>query len=245
MLGPQDSRSRAYYDSFAERYDDPRGGSEPGGYHDLIDDLEVEIVERFGRGADLLEVGCGTGLLLERFARFARSAKGIDLSPGMLARARDRGLEVAEASATELPFEDASFDLVCSFKVLPHVPDIDRAISEMFRVTRPGGFVVAEFYNPRSVRALAKRIAGARPVAEGVREDAVHTRFDTPEQAARRAPPGARVVTVRGIRILTPAAAALRVPVVGRMLVRAEHLLADGPLARFGGFYVVVWQKPS
>src|SRR6185436_4605752 len=96
--------TRAYYDEFSHRYDARRGGAEPGGYHDLIDDLEVGFTKRFGEGRDVLEVGCGTGLLLLRISRFARSARGVDLSPGMLARARERGLDVTEGSATVLPF---------------------------------------------------------------------------------------------------------------------------------------------
>src|SRR6185437_1272651 len=110
------SETRAYYDGFAARYEDRRDGRDEGGYHDLLDELEVGFVERFGRGGDVLEVGCGTGLLLRRIAGFARSARGVDLSPGMLEKARARGLDVVEASATELSFADGSFDVVCAFK---------------------------------------------------------------------------------------------------------------------------------
>lgn len=92
--------TRRYYDEFAAHYDDARGGRVEQGYHDLIDDLEIDFLARFGRGATVLEVGCGTGLLLERIARFAKSAEGVDLSPAMLARAKSRGLDVREASAT-------------------------------------------------------------------------------------------------------------------------------------------------
>ncbi|MEP7120999.1 MAG: methyltransferase domain-containing protein, partial [Byssovorax sp.] len=105
--GAELSATRAYYDEFAARYEAGRDGHDPGGYHDLVDDLEVDLVERYGGGRDVLEVGCGTGLLLRRIARFAASARGIDLSPGMLAQARERGLDVVEGSATQLPFPDA------------------------------------------------------------------------------------------------------------------------------------------
>src|SRR6204780_4787630 len=120
--------TRAYYDEFSHRYEDERRPRRPDGYHALIDDLEVDLVERYGAGGDVLECGAGTGLLLERFARFAKSARGIDLSPGMLEGARARGLDVREASVTSIPFDDASFDVTCSFKVLAHVPDIGRAL---------------------------------------------------------------------------------------------------------------------
>jgi len=235
--------TRAYYDEFSHRYEDKRGGREPDGYHDLIDALEVELVERYAAGADVLEVGCGTGLLLERFARFARSARGVDLSPGMLARARARGLDVAEASATELPFPDASFDVACSFKVLPHVRDITKALAEMTRVVRPGGHVIAEFYNPHSLRALAKRLGPAGAISDQTREDAVFTRFDSPDAVARMAPAGTTMIAARGVRIVTPTAGALKIPVVARLLTRAERALCDTPLRRFAGFYIAIYRR--
>lgn len=238
-----ESTSRSYYDEFAKRYDDRRGGRVRDGYHDLIDDLEVGFVRPFASGRDLLEVGCGTGLLLERFAAMCKTAKGVDLSPGMLEKAKQRGLDVVEGSATALPFEDASFDVAVSFKVLAHIPDIRTALSEMTRVVRPGGHVIAEFYNPRSVRALAKRLAGPLPVGDAIKEDVVYTRFDKPEDIPSLAPSNVRVVAQRGIRIVTPAAKVLELPVVGEAFRRAEHMLCDGPLARLGGFYVVALRK--
>jgi len=243
MTGSEDVRSKRYYDEFSRRYDDRRGGREPGGYHDMLDDLEVDLVERYGRGKEVAEIGCGTGLLLERFARFASHAKGVDLSPGMLEKASERGLDVSLGSATELPWADDSFDVACSFKVLAHVPDIDVALREMTRVVRPGGYVLAEFYNPRSLRAAAKRLAGAQNVGAALKEDAVFTRFDSPEDVVRRTPAGTDLVATRGIRIVTPTALAMRVPVLRDALRFAENALADTAFARFAGFYVAVWKK--
>ncbi|AKT39661.1 class I SAM-dependent methyltransferase [Chondromyces crocatus] len=240
---PHLAATRSYYDEFAARYEDRRGGKDPGGYHDLVDDLEVDFVRRFGDGRDVLEVGCGTGLLLARIQSFARTASGVDLSPGMLERARARGLDVQEGSATSLPFPDASFDVACSFKVLAHVEDIRGALAEMARVVRPGGHVLAEFYNPWSFRGLAKRLGPAGAISATTREDAVYTRFDTPEQAERYLPPGLRLVDARGVRIVTPAAIAMRVPVLRNALRRAEWALCDSPLHRLGGFWIAAAQK--
>jgi ubiquinone/menaquinone biosynthesis C-methylase UbiE len=243
MRTNSDDQSRRYYDEFATRYDDRRGGNEPGGYHDLLDDLEVDTVHRYAREKDLLEVGCGTGLLLARFAEFARSAQGIDLSPGMLEKAKARGLSVTLGSATSLPFADASFDVACSFKVLAHVPEIGAALAEMTRVVRPGGFVIAEFYNPWSLRYAAKKLAGARPTSGTFKEDAVFTRFDSPTDVVSLTPAGTRLVATRGIRVVTPAAFVFRVPALARGFRRAEEALADSPLKRFAGFFVAVWQR--
>ncbi len=238
-----DHATRAYYDEFSARYEDQRKPNSADGYHALVDDLEVELCERYGNGRDVLECGCGTGLILERIARFAKRASGIDLSKGMLERAHARGLDVREGSVTQLPFEDASFDVTCSFKVLAHVPDIGKALAERARVTRPGGFLLAEFYNPLSLRGLAKRFGPAGKISERTRESAVYTRFDAPWVLPRIVPAGTKIVAARGIRIVTPAAAAMRVPGLSGMLKRAERLLCDSRAAVLGGFYVAVIRK--
>jgi len=232
--------NKTYYDDFANWYERERGQ----GYHQMLDDLEVELVHRYGDGKDVLEVGCGTGLILERVAQFARRAVGIDLSAGMLAKAQERGLEVQEASATDLPFPDASFDVAYSFKVLAHVEDIQRAMSEMARVVRPGGWVLAEFYNERSLRRLVKALKPATAVSATTNDEAVYTRYDTVEQVKSYLPPQLEWVTSRGIRIVTPVAAVHRVPVLGAAVRFAEHRLADLPFAReLGGFLVAVARR--
>jgi ubiquinone/menaquinone biosynthesis C-methylase UbiE len=239
-----DHDTRSYYDEFSKTYETHRRPNDASGYHALVDDLEVELTERYGAGKDVVECGCGTGLILERIARFARSATGIDLSPGMLSVARSRGLDVQEGSVTELPFADASFDVACSFKVLAHVPDIGRALAEMTRVVRPGGVVLAEFYNPWSMRGLAKRVYAGK-ISDRTKESAVYTRFDSPGSLPKILPPNTRLEAARGIRIVTPAAAAMKIPGLRGMLRSAERLLCDSPASRFGGFYVAVIRKGS
>ncbi|HTE50643.1 MAG TPA: class I SAM-dependent methyltransferase [Kofleriaceae bacterium] len=232
--------NRTYYDDFAGWYERERGR----GYHQMLDDLEVGLVERYGRGADVLEAGCGTGLLLERIAGFAARARGIDLSGGMLARAHARGLEVVQGSITALPYADESFDLVCSFKVLAHIADIRGAMSEMSRVTRPGGFVLAEFYNPLSLRYLVKRLKRPSAISDQHDDEAVYTRYDTPARIRSYLPPELVWETARGVRIATPAASLHRVPGLGRVLARTEAVLADAPLVRnLGGFLIAVARK--
>jgi ubiquinone/menaquinone biosynthesis C-methylase UbiE len=242
-MATQPHDTRAYYDEFAHAYEAHRRPNRPDGYHALIDDLEVDLVERYGAGGDILECGVGTGLLLERFAAFARSARGIDLSPGMLERARARGLDVTEASVTHIPFADETFDVTCSFKVLAHVPQIERALAEMARVTRVGGVVIAEFYNPISLRGLVKRLAPAGAISHRTRENAVYTRFDAPWSIPRLLPANLRLFAARGVRIVTPAAGVMRLPMVRDVFRRIEQRLADTRAAWFGGFYVAVLRK--
>jgi len=235
--------NRAYYDAFSAGYEAERGPNDPGGYHDMLDELEADYVRRYGAGRDVLEVGCGTGLVLSRIQSFARSASGVDLSPGMLEKARARGLDVVLGSATELPFDDNRFDVTCSFKVLAHVPEIERALAEMARVTRPGGIVLAEFYNPYSLRALIKRFGPAGKIAAGANESHVFTRFDSPFALKRLLPQGTVQVGARGVRILTPTAKVMKHALGRRFFRAAEHALCDSPLRVFAGFYVAALEK--
>jgi ubiquinone/menaquinone biosynthesis C-methylase UbiE len=234
-----DGSTRTYYDDFSTGYERERSR----GYHALVDELEVEAVAPLVRGQRVLEVGCGTGLILQRLARSARSVYGVDLSPGMVRRAQERGFPVSVASATALPFADESFDMVCSFKVLAHVPDIRRAIDELVRVTRPGGHLALEFYNPLSVRYLAKRIAGPGRIGEHHTEADVFTRWDTPRGVTELLPPGVTLLDFRGVRVFTPAAFVHRIPGLGGLVARAEHAALTSPVRRFGGFLVALARK--
>jgi ubiquinone/menaquinone biosynthesis C-methylase UbiE len=235
--------NREYYDAFSTDYERERGNNDPGGYHELLDELEAGYVRRFGQGRDVLEVGCGTGLVLLRIREFARRACGVDLSPGMLAKAQARGLDVSLGSATELPFDSNQFDVTCSFKVLAHVPEIEKALSEMARVTRPGGMVLAEFYNPYSLRGLIKRLGPAGKVAAAANEHDVFTRFDPPARAKALTPPGCVFVGARGVRITIPSAKLMKRPLMRRLFRAVERALCDSPLKRVAGFYVAAYEK--
>ena len=227
----------SYYDIFASSYD--RGRDE--GYHRFLDDCEVEIIAPLCEGKAVLEVGCGTGRLLARVAPRADRAVGIDLSEGMLEHARARGLEVSQADATSLPFEDASFDLTYSFKVLAHVEEIERALIEMDRVTRPGGMVVAEFYNPHSLRAWLKRLGPAGRVGKTgkAKESEVFTRFDSLKDAIGYLPRTLELRSTRGIRVLTPSAHFFRLPGWARL----ERIAMRSPAQVLGGFLVIIAEK--
>ena len=232
--------NQTYYDDFAGWYEKERHLP----YHRMLDDLEVELVERYAAGKEALEVGCGTGLILHRVEQFARRARGIDLSGGMLAKAAARGLEVVQASATELPIATGSVDVAYSFKVLAHIPDIEGAMREMARVVRPGGWVLAEFYNARSLRRLVKALKPPSAVSETTHDEHVFTRYDSPAAIRSYLPPELTWAATRGIRVITPVAKVLEVPGLGGAVRWAEHRLADLPGARgVGGFLVACCRR--
>jgi ubiquinone/menaquinone biosynthesis C-methylase UbiE len=223
---------RSYYDAFSASYNQRRSY----GYHALLDDIESQAVPL--RASDrVLEAGCGTGLVMERLRqRGATRLVGVDLSGGMLAVARQQGCVVAQGSVTALPFHDAAFDVAYSFKVLAHVPDIRAAIGEMARVVRPGGLVVVELYNRRSLRGLRwrlKSLVGGERTASNQRETELFTRYDTLEQAAAYLPGNTRLEAVHGAIVVTPAAVILRLPIV----------LARSRFARFAGFPILILRR--
>lgn len=244
MNGPESramQRNREYYDDFSERYDKGRDR----GYHALIDAIEFAAIEPYARDKEVLELGCGTGLILEKVAPIARRAQGIDISPGMLARARARGLDVKEGDLLDLPFEDESFDLVYSFKVLAHIDAIDRALAEAQRVTKIGGTLALEFYNRESLRYLVKKLAGPRPISSSKNEADISTRWDRLDELRSALPSGLTLEGWRGIRIVTPAAFTHELPLLGRLLGRLEVYLSTGSLARFGGFLVLILRREA
>jgi ubiquinone/menaquinone biosynthesis C-methylase UbiE len=109
----------------------------------------------------VLEVGCGTGLLLQRLAGRS-NAVGVDLSAGMLSKAAARLGEsgtgrVVRADAQRLPFKDGSFDSAVSTFALTAVPDLDAALAEMTRVICDGGsLAVVSVGNPESDSRLTR-----------------------------------------------------------------------------------------
>ena len=239
MREEPEQRARQYYDDFSDSYERGRGY----GYHQMIDDLEVQVTAPFARDARVLELGCGTGLILARVAEVAKEAVGIDLSEGMAQRAKDRGLDVHIGSVCDLPFEDDQFDLAYSFKVLAHVPDIDSAVREAARVIRPGGHLLLEFYNPWSLRYLAKKAAGPQRIGEDRTEADILTRWDSPRAIPKLLPPNLELVDYYGVRVLTPFAAVHRLPWVARALSKAELAASHSPLRYFGGFLIAVLRK--
>jgi SAM-dependent methyltransferase len=134
----------------------------------------------------IVDIGCGNGTYLAELARrgFAGRVLGVDLSPGMLAAARQRlsgigaaaaagtrdgpsepGVPIvglANADATALPLGDGVADLALAPHMLYHVPDPADALRELRRVTRPGGRVVVVLNGAGHLRQLRVAVAAAR-----------------------------------------------------------------------------------
>jgi len=105
----------------------------------------------------VLEIGTGVGTDARQIIRLGGLYTGINVDAGSCAitrRALDRfdlSGTVRQASAVDIPYPDHSFDVVYSFGVLHHIPEVDRAIREIYRVLKPGGILVIMLYNRPSL----------------------------------------------------------------------------------------------
>lgn len=91
----------------------------------------------------LLEVGCGTGGLLQELVTWA-DAHGLDLSKEAVGYCRERGIAtVCQGILNALPYQDNTFDGVIGVDVLEHLDDDEGALREILRICRPGGRLVA------------------------------------------------------------------------------------------------------
>jgi ubiquinone/menaquinone biosynthesis C-methylase UbiE len=128
--------------------------------------LELVALER---GEWLLDAGCGTGMMALRIAAQHPNCAvyGIDLSPKMIAVARrdaeKQGLAVDFhlGSITDLPYPDASFDVVTTNIMYHHLDLAEKrqAVSEVARTLKPGGRYVSAEFGPRARNALQRRLA--------------------------------------------------------------------------------------
>jgi 2-polyprenyl-6-hydroxyphenyl methylase / 3-demethylubiquinone-9 3-methyltransferase len=162
--------------------------------------IRQQVCRRFSRapddprpfeGLDVLDVGCGGGLLCEPLARLGAAVTGIDLAPASIeaaarhARAADLAIEYRAARAEQLLAEDRRFDLVCAMEVVEHVADQEAFLRICAALVRPGGGLVLATLN-RTFRAFALGIVAAEYVL-GWLPRGTHrwSRFVRPSEAAR------------------------------------------------------------
>ena len=126
------------------------------------------IVQWSGAGPDdtVLDVACGPGLLACAFAKLAKHATGIDMTPAMLEQARktqqEQGLNNVswqQGDVYSLPFPPDQFSIVSSRFVFHHLQDPPNALKEMKRVCKPGGKVVVADMAPQPAKAAALNAA--------------------------------------------------------------------------------------
>jgi SAM-dependent methyltransferase len=200
-------------------------------------------------GKRVLDVGCGNGYVLSRYAVAGARVTGVDLTETAVRLSRER-FRLADlpgdfltGNAEALPFPDASFDCVCSMGVLHHTPDTQRAVGEVRRVLRPGGLVILMLYHRDS--ALYRLNFGLRRLLRGEGLAAQVNAVD-----GRGNPKGDVYSRAEGLRLLrgfTDREASvglllpwMTLPVVGRFLPRALLRPLEG---RYGWFLYLKGRK--
>lgn len=199
-----------------------------------------------------LEIGAGTGYFTLNMLQdgVVREATATDISPGMLDKLQanaarigvDVDVDTVACDAEDLPFDDASFDLVLGHAVLHHIPHLDRAFAEFLRVLRPGGQILFAGEPSRTgdrIAAYPKRAAlrtaplwrtlmRARP-ANGLGDVHVHVHGDVACPRAHDELDGESLEPFVDVHAFTPdaLAAAARDAGFADVRVRGEELLAN------------------
>lgn len=162
---------RTYWDAHIHDLEITRHPVGSRGFFDDLDQYHFEklhhllrLVDFDGyRGRRVLEVGCGAGVDLARFAKGGAEVTGVDLAASAIELARanfaQQGLaaDFRVANGEALPFPDDAFDVVFAHGVVQYTPDPRRLVEECRRVLKPGGLAIFQVYNRISwLNALSK-----------------------------------------------------------------------------------------
>lgn len=156
-----------------------------------------------------------------------------------------------------IPAPDAAFDAVVSLRTLAHLGHDEASslsmlrslLAEAVRVTAPGGVLILEISNPRSLRGFALGIR--HPITVVARGSVVlaekhHvTRYDTLGRLLKLAPRELELACVYGIRVLVPISRILSIPLLGRLLAAGEWWARDSFLRHFGAHLLAVLRRPE
>ena len=215
-------------------------------------------MRRIGRlledeGGALLDAGCGTGQMLRFLAetqpgRFAltgldRSAAVIDVARRVVAD----DVRLVEGRLEKLPFEGSSFDVVLAMGSLEYVGDVEQALAELARVTRPGGRAIVTMQNRWSPYRLwdATVWASVRRLRGGVESPLVR-RLERRRLLEKlvRAGFAPEAVNDFGFNVLVPPLDA-KFPRAARRLRRGLERVARGPLRLVATDYMVVARREA
>jgi 2-polyprenyl-3-methyl-5-hydroxy-6-metoxy-1,4-benzoquinol methylase len=193
------------------------------------DRYDEMVADSASSGRTVLEYGCGTGSKAFDLARVGANVVGIDISgvgvAEAMSRSRREGLDArfVQMDAEQLASDSGAFDVVCGSGILHHL-DLDRSVTEIRRVLKPGG--VAIFYEPLGTNPVINLY---RRLTPSMRTPDEHPLVPGDFELMRRR---FRQIEIEYHTLLSLAGAVLvRVPRVGGFLVRAlqraDRLLLD------------------
>lgn len=221
------------FDEWPERYEE--WFSAPIGK--LVLKFESELVSEFlapAWGETILDAGCGTGVFTTDFLAAGAKVTGVDISVPMLKYALKKTADYAFSAVRSdirwLPFRDNSFDKAVSITALEFVPEAKLVVDELFRVVRPGGWVVVATLNSLSPWA-ARRRAEADSSEENIFKNAF---FRSPDEILAYSSHRGIARTVIHFASDEDPAEAVKIEKAGQ----ARGL-------NTGAFVAVRWQKPD
>jgi 2-polyprenyl-6-hydroxyphenyl methylase/3-demethylubiquinone-9 3-methyltransferase len=216
----------AQYDDLAGEWWDPAGAF---AMLHWIAAARAGLVPRANRrGAVLVDLGCGGGLLAPHVAGLGYEHVGVDVTGSALRIARTHGVRALQGDVAHVPLADASADVVCAGEILEHVCDVPATLAEACRVLRPGGTLVLDtIASTRLARLLvvtvAERIPGAAP--PGLHDPALFVDRGLVRDTCER---HGVAVRIRGLRPSIPESAAWlarRRPTVRMVPTRSSAVL--------------------
>jgi ubiquinone/menaquinone biosynthesis C-methylase UbiE len=195
-------------------------------------DLVLEMLKA-GQGERILDAGCGTGIFTLHVLATGACVVGLELSLPMLLRAvrklEGRAFHPVRGDMTTLPFGENEFDKAVSVTAIEFIEDGQRAINELFRVTKPGGWVVVATLNSLSPWATRRK-----KKAKNRHSLFEHAFFRSPDQLKRFSPVKGVVKTAIHFRKDDDPEEAEKIEKQGE-----EKGLETG------AFAVVRWEKPQ
>ena len=140
MTATKQEKIRKHYDIVADTYDHHYDHHRGRKYHTH---LSNHLINSLPAGGNLLDIGCGTGLFVEKYIKNGGCATGLDISGNMIARARHRceTCDFVVGTGETLPFLPDSFNAVSSVLVFSYVKNPGAMLSGVYRVLQPGGSV--------------------------------------------------------------------------------------------------------
>jgi len=166
----------AYYDAYWSQADD------------TFDHERLALLsDRVNPDEKVLEVDCGPGVLAKKMADKGANVVATDLSAVAVKRAQDKGIpaQQVDIDTEDLPFPDASFDVVVSNSAIEHRFFCERSFDECARVLRPGGRFIVCLPNIAHWKCRLWLLFGRFPYVKHSPTDAMHLRFFTIREAVK------------------------------------------------------------